>query len=41
MVREQSGRTRGKIYMTFGKPINFEQFLTSHSHAPLKPATMD
>mmetsp|Transcript_18010 Transcript_18010/g.21158 ORF Transcript_18010/g.21158 Transcript_18010/m.21158 type:complete len:196 (-) Transcript_18010:872-1459(-) len=41
MVRQQSGRTRGKIYMTFGKPINFEQFLTSHSHAPLKPATMD
>ena len=41
MIREQTGQTRGKIYVTFGKPINFERFLTSQKLMPLKPNLMD
>lgn len=31
MLKEQTGQTTGRVYMTFGQPISLSSFLTNHN----------
>ena len=41
MLKEQSGQSAGKVYMTFGQPISMQRFLINHKFLPLTQKNLD